>query len=64
MNRDQLMGKYFRLQQALSVAYLAQPWHPERVDRLANDLAAVERQIAAIQPTDERSGGLLPTFAR
>ena len=46
MTLDQLMGRYFRLQQELSIAYAAQPWHSARIDRLANELAETERLIA------------------
>lgn len=56
MNLDQLMGRYFRLMQELSIAYRAQPWHSARIDRLADDLAATEREIVAVRPADEQSG--------
>ena len=49
MTLDQLMGRYFRLQQELSIAYAQQPWHSGRIDRLANELADTERQIAERQ---------------
>ena len=54
MELEQLMGRYFRLKQELSLAYKAQPWHSARIDRLADDLAATEREIAAQQPVDEQ----------
>ena len=47
MNQEQLMGRYFRLQQELSIAYSAQPWNSRRIDRLANELAGTEREITA-----------------
>jgi len=47
MNHEQLMGRYFRLQQELSIAYSAQPWNSGRIDRLADELANTEREIAA-----------------
>lgn len=49
MDLDQLMGRYFRLKQELSIAYRVQPWHSGRIDRLADDLAATEKEIAALQ---------------
>ncbi len=49
MTLDQLMGRYFRLKQELSIAYLARPWHTQLIDRLANDLATTEREIAQCQ---------------
>ena len=49
MNLEQLMGRYFRLQQELSIAYRQQPWQNTRIDRLADDLSSTERAIAALQ---------------
>ncbi|MEP7296083.1 MAG: hypothetical protein ABI702_07830 [Burkholderiales bacterium] len=49
MNLEQLMGRYFRLQQELSIAYRQQPWQNTRIDRLADDLSSTERDIAALQ---------------
>lgn len=53
MKLEQLMGRYFRLKQELSIAYRAQPWHSARIDRLADELAATEREIAARQPANQ-----------
>jgi hypothetical protein len=64
MDLEQLMGRYFRLKQELSIAYKAQPWHSARVDRLADDLAATEREIAALQPADEQYGEPMLAFGR
>lgn len=63
MHLEQLMGRYFRLKQELSMAYRQQPWHSARVDRLADDLAATEREIAALQPSDEQCGDPVMGFA-
>lgn len=49
MELEPLMGRYFRLKQELSIAYRARPWQSGRIDRLANDLAAAEREIGALQ---------------
>jgi hypothetical protein len=49
MALEPLMGRYFRLKQELSIAYRARPWLGGRIDRLANDLAATEREIGALQ---------------
>ena len=49
MELEPLMGRYFRLKQELSIAYRARPWLGGRIDRLANDLAATEREIGALQ---------------
>lgn len=53
MELEQLMGRYFRLKQELSIAYRAQPWQSGRIDRLADDLAATEREIASLQPVPD-----------
>lgn len=63
MHLEQLMGRYFRLKQELSVAYRQQPWHSARIDRLADDLSATEREIAALQPSDEQCGDPMLGFA-
>jgi hypothetical protein len=54
MDLEQLMGRYYRLKQELSLAYKLQPWHSGRIDRLADELTATEREIAALQPPDEQ----------
>ncbi|MGK2899504.1 MAG: hypothetical protein ACSLE9_12595 [Burkholderiaceae bacterium] len=64
MDLDQLMGRYFRLKQELSIAYKTQPWHSGRIDRLADEIAATEREIAARQPVDEQRGEPMLSFAR
>jgi hypothetical protein len=46
MKLEQLMGQYFRLKQELSTAYATYPWHSARINRLANDLARTEQEIA------------------
>jgi hypothetical protein len=53
MKLEQLMGQYFRLKQDLSVAYTTYPWHSARINRLANDLSRVEREIAAQRATEK-----------
>jgi len=63
MRLEQLMGRYFRLKQELVVAYREQPWHGARIDRLADDLSATEREIAALQPVDEQCDDPMLGFA-
>lgn len=63
MHLEHLMGRYFRLRQELAQAYREQPWHGARVDRLADDLAATEREIAVLQPSDEQCGESMFGFA-
>ena len=55
MDFELLMGRYLRLRQELSIAYRAQSWHADRIDWLADQIAATEREIAACQPVDEHS---------
>lgn len=61
---EQLMGRYFRLKQELAQAYREQPWNGSRVDRLADDLSATEREIAALQPADPPHRDPQLSFAR
>ena len=63
MHVEQLMGRYFRLKQELALAYREQPWHGARIDRLADDLAVAEREIAALQPSDEQCSEPMLGFA-
>ena len=63
MYLQQLMGRYYRLRQELTSAYREQPWRSAHVDRLADDLAATEREIAALQPVDEQCGDPMLGYA-
>ena len=54
VSAKQLMGRYRRLQKELAVAYSMVPWQMGRINRLVNDLAVTEREIAAPQPVYER----------
>jgi hypothetical protein len=47
MNLEQLMGRYLSLRQDLEIAYKARPWHGARIDRLTNDIARTERELAS-----------------
>jgi len=57
MNVEQLVGRCLRLQQELSNAYRAQPWHSARIDRLADDLAAAELELARLRSAGGLSRG-------
>ena len=48
MALDQLMGRYFRLRQALATAYRAQRRDALRVEGLAIDVAITAREIACV----------------
>lgn len=52
MKLIQLMGQHLRLQWELEAAYSKLPWQTECIDRLANDLAATEREIAALKSAE------------
>ena len=56
MELEPLMGRYFRLRQELAIAYRARPWLGNRIDRLAEDLAATEREIGALQAASRDAG--------
>ena len=47
MTIEELMVRYLRLRQDLEIAYDARPWQSARVDRLANDIARTERELAS-----------------
>lgn len=64
MYLEQLTGRYYRLKQELAQAYREHPWRSAHVDRLADDLAATEREIAALQPVDEQCGDPMLGYAR
>ena len=55
MNIEQMMGRYQRLQQELSIAYNQHPWQSGRIDRLTQELAQVEHEIVQRRP-----GSVLP----
>lgn len=45
MSIEQLMGRYFRLQQEVAIARAASPWNSRRIERLTRELAAAEREL-------------------
>jgi hypothetical protein len=57
MSFAQLTGRHSRLLRELSMACGTLPWHPGRIDRLARDLAATEREIAACRALQARAEG-------
>jgi hypothetical protein len=50
MDVEKLATRYFQLKQELSMAYNARPWNGGIVDRLANEIARTEREIASLRP--------------
>jgi hypothetical protein len=63
MELEQLMGRYFRLKQELAVAYQMHPWRSGRINRLANEIAVTEREIAAHQSTNRTTPSELRSVA-
>jgi hypothetical protein len=63
MTNDQLNGKYARLKLELTQAFAAPAWRVGQIDRLADDLADTERELAATQPADEQTGDSMLGFA-
>ena len=67
MTVEQLVGKYKRLQGELSQAYAEAQWNQARVDRIADEIARVERELAGRGTTrlhgQERSAGETPATA-
>ena len=59
MSLEQLTGRHARLQRELGLAYSTLPWHTGRIDRLARDLAATEREIAACLHLGIGGGGVV-----
>ena len=55
MTVEQLFGKYRRLQGELAQAYAEGDWNHARVDRIANEIARVEHELAAQAPTGLRA---------
>jgi hypothetical protein len=56
MDREQLMGLYFRLQRDLVEAYTAPPSSDGRIERLTDELAAIHRIIRGEMQRDEQAG--------
>ena len=55
MNIEQLTGRYFRLRQELAAAYGSVPWNTGHIDRLTDELAATEREIAVATVRNHRT---------
>ena len=56
---NQLVGKYRRLKRDLSAAYSQPEWNAALVDRLVDEIAAVEKALAVHAPIGLR-GPVLP----
>ena len=60
MTPRQLQGRCFRLMRELATAQGSVPLQTAWLDRLANDLADAECEVAALRPVDDRRSGPLP----
>ena len=49
-----------RLREELAGAYRAPHWRARHIDRLADEIVEVEREMARVQPVDEQTSDLLP----
>ena len=54
MDFRQLQERRFRFMRELATEYSRKPLQTAWIDRLANDLAVTEREVAALQSVDER----------
>lgn len=61
MNLEQLTGRYLRLKEELAISYETQPWRGGHIDRVADELASIERQLSIAHA---KSGLLTNPFAR
>jgi hypothetical protein len=43
---EQLTGRYSRLRKELAAAYGSVPWNTRHIDRLTNEMATTERELA------------------
>ena len=59
---EQLAGKRARLRLELAEAYSAPAWRVGRIDRIAEELAEIERAMASSHPLDEQTGNSLFGF--
>jgi hypothetical protein len=62
MGIDQLEGRYFRLRQELASAYGSLPWNTGHIDRLTDELAATEREIATANAGQIRAVRTPPAY--
>ncbi len=63
MNVEQLIGRCSRLKQELLIAYGASPPNDGRIERLSDELAAAEREMAAVLDSYQDANGQLKNAA-
>ena len=54
MGFTELTGKYRRLRLELEEAYAAPAWNRSKIDRIADEIAATERALAAVPHEEEQ----------
>ena len=63
MTIEHLIGRHFRLQQELAIAYSEVPWNTGHINRLTDEMARTEREIAAGAASDMRTDAPLNPIA-
>jgi hypothetical protein len=53
----ELNGQYRRLRSELDAAYAVPEWNSSRIDRIAEQIAQIERALASAQHASERQFG-------
>lgn len=53
MDIDQLTGRYARLQDELEMAYSTSPCHHAHMNRLADDIVSIERQLSSFHSANK-----------
>lgn len=56
MSIERVSQRYSRLKQDLACAYEARPWHSGRIDRIADQVVATERELMSLFASDARPG--------
>ena len=54
MNLELVAERYSRLKRDLACAYESWPWQSSRIDRIADELVAVERELILISASNPR----------
>ena len=55
MKNEQMIGRYERLRAELAEAYAQAEWSSCRIDEIADELASLERTLAAVAPLEDRA---------
>jgi len=55
MPKEELLGMHKRLREELSAAYAKPAWDTAHINRITNELAALERLLASTKATERRA---------